>query len=149
ADPRIDRAYYASVDCFHRWAQLSGLAITPVEIPYEGTVLHGYWYAPATPGPWPVVIMHSGFDGTAEDMHFNGAMAAYERGYAVLSFDGPGQPAARHRDGLLFRPDWEHVVGPVVDFVLARPSVDARRIALLGLSLGGLLAPRAAAFEHR
>lgn len=148
-DPRIDRAYFASVDCFRSWAKLSGLSITPVEIPYEGKVLHGYWYAPATKGPWPVVIMHSGFDGTVEEMHFNGAMAAYERGYAVLSFDGPGQPAARHRDGLLFRPDWEKVVGPVVDFVLARPNVDGARIALLGLSLGGLLAPRAAAFEHR
>ncbi|WP_242698176.1 alpha/beta hydrolase family protein [Bacillus sp. SD088] len=30
-----------------------------------------------------------------------------------------------------------------------RPAVDPERIALMGISLGGLLAPRAAAFEHR
>ncbi|WP_395352049.1 alpha/beta hydrolase family protein [Variovorax sp. UC122_21] len=54
-----------------------------------------------------------------------------------------------HAQGLVLRPDWEHVVGPVLDHALARPDVDARRVALLGNSLGGVLAPRAAAFEPR
>ena len=79
----------------------------------------------------------------------NGAAAGSERGYHVLTFDGPGQPAARHLDGLVFRPDWENVVTPVLDWVMARPEVDESRVGLLGLSMGGLLAPRAAAFEHR
>jgi alpha-beta hydrolase superfamily lysophospholipase len=93
--------------------------------------------------------MHSGFDGTCEEMHAFGAAAAQERGYHVVTFDGPGQPAALHFDGLHFRPDWEHVVTPVLDWVLRRADVDPDRIALLGASMGGLLAPRAAAFEHR
>ena len=38
---------------------------------------------------------------------------------------------------------------PVVDFALQQPSVDGQRIALLGVSLGGYLSVRAAAFEHR
>lgn len=110
-DPRIDRSYYASVDCFHAYAERSGLSIEPVQIPYEHTVLYGYLYRPVADGPRPTMVMHSGYDGAAEEMHFNGALQGVERGYAVLTFDGPGQPAARHRDGLLFRPDWEHVVG--------------------------------------
>jgi alpha-beta hydrolase superfamily lysophospholipase len=93
--------------------------------------------------------MHNGFDGSVEEMHYVTAAALAERGYNVLSFDGPGQPGPMHREGLVLRPDWERVVGPVLDHVLARPDVDAQRVALLGNSLGGVLAPRAAAFEPR
>jgi dipeptidyl aminopeptidase/acylaminoacyl peptidase len=50
---------------------------------------------------------------------------------------------------LPFRYDWEHVITPIVDRVIERSDVDPTRIALEGLSLGGYLAPRAAAFEHR
>ena len=78
-----------------------------------------------------------------------GARAAVERGYNALVFDGPGQFGPLHREGLTFRPDWEKVVTPAVDFALTLPSVEPKRIALMGVSLGGVLAPRAAAFEKR
>jgi pimeloyl-ACP methyl ester carboxylesterase len=41
------------------------------------------------------------------------------------------------------------VVGPVLDFTLALDDVDPDRIALIGLSLGAHLAPRAAAHDRR
>lgn len=53
------------------------------------------------------------------------------------------------RAGLHFRPDWEAVVTPVVDVAVTLPEVDTEKIALVGTSLGGYLAARAAAFEHR
>lgn len=146
ADPRADGVYRRAVQCF-RDAIAHLPHITPVEIPYEGTILRGYFYRAPGAGPHPTVLTHSGFDGSAEEMHFIGAAAAHERGYNVLSFDGPGQPAARHSDGLVFRPDWEHVVGPVLDWLLRKPEVGP--LALIGVSMGGLLAPRAAAFEPR
>ncbi|GAA2273460.1 alpha/beta fold hydrolase [Kitasatospora cystarginea] len=149
-DPRHDHAYDRSVECFQAAAALFTPRVEPVRIPYEGTTLPGYLYRADTSGtPRPTVVMHNGFDGTAEEMHFFGALAGVERGYTVLVFDGPGQPGPRHREGLVFRPDWENVVGPVLDFALKLPEVDGQRIALLGNSMGGLLAPRAAAFEHR
>ena len=49
----------------------------------------------------------------------------------------------------MFRPDWEKVIGPVVDYLFLRPEVDRARIALMGVSFGGYLAPRAASFETR
>ncbi|MFB9832066.1 alpha/beta hydrolase family protein [Actinoallomurus acaciae] len=150
ADPRIRHAYDAQVACFRQAAALFTPAIEPVRIPYEDTTLPGYLYRADDSGaPRPTVVMFNGFDGSAEEMHFAGAAAAVERGYTVLSFDGPGQPGTRHHEGLVFRPDWENVVGPVLDHALTRTEVDPARIALLGNSMGGLLAPRAAAFDTR
>jgi dienelactone hydrolase len=149
-DPRIARAYRLSVDCYKHCAALYDPPITPVEIPYEHTTLPGYFHRPDhSKRPRPTLIMHTGFDGSAEEMHVSGARAAVARGYNVLAFDGPGQFGPLHREGLVFRPDWEKVVTPVVDFALTQPDVDHRRIALMGISLGGELAPRAAAFEPR
>ncbi len=149
-DPRHYHAYDRGVECFRAAAALFTLPVQPVTIPYENTTLPGYLYRVDGSGvPHPTVIMHSGFDGSAEELHFQGAAAAVERGYTVLTFDGPGQPGPIHHQGLVFRPDWENVVGPVIDFARTLPEVDGEKIALWGVSMGGLLAPRAAAFEHR
>jgi hypothetical protein len=99
-----------------------GLWPTPtakVEVPYEGTTLKGYWLSP-DPGTSrrPVAILNNGSDGSAVDMLVMGAVAAIERGWHALIFDGPGQGAALYEDGLPFRFDWEKVVTPVVDFAL-------------------------------
>ncbi|MFF1697675.1 TIGR03086 family metal-binding protein [Streptomyces sp. NPDC058257] len=150
ADPRIHHAYDASVGCFRQAAELFTPAIEPVTIPYEGTTLPGYLYRSDTSGlPRPTVVMFNGFDGTAEEMHFFGAAAAVERGYTVLVLDGPGQPGTRHHQNLLFRPDWENVITPVLDFAATLPEIDPERIAVFGVSMGGYLAPRAAAFDRR
>ena len=154
-DARIARAYRLSVDCYKSSAALYDPPIVPVEIPYEHTTLPGYWHRPAgSDRPRPTLIMHTGFDGSAEEMHVSGARAAVERGYNVLAFDGPGQYGPLHREGLVFRPDWENVYVPLNGgrfrcWKQRRASI-ARRIALMGISLGGVLALRGtAAFEKR
>ena len=149
-DPRVKHAYERSVACYKSAAALFTPAIVPLEIPYEGTTLPGYFHSPDTSGRRrPTILLNTGFDGSAEEMHWNGARAAVERGYNVLVFDGPGQFGPLHRQGLHFRPDWEKVVTPVVDFAVARADVDPNKITLYGASFGGYLAPRAAAFEPR
>ncbi|MET7684262.1 hypothetical protein [Streptomyces sp. NPDC005423] len=58
-DPRIDHAYQRGAACFRdAIAHLPG--ITPVEIPYEDAVLHGYFYRAAGEGPKPTLVMHNG-----------------------------------------------------------------------------------------
>lgn len=149
-DPRITSAYRKSVECYEACAKLFDQPIEPVEIPYENTTLPGYFHrVDRSDRKRPLLIIHSGFDGgSAQEVH-DRARAAVERGYNVLAFDGPGQFGPLHRTGLHFRPDWEKVVTPVVDFALKLPGVDPEHIALMGVSLGGELAPRAAAFEKR
>lgn len=53
-DPRIDHAYESGVACF-RDAIAHFPDVTPVEIPYEGTVLRGYFYRAAGKGPKPAL----------------------------------------------------------------------------------------------
>jgi pimeloyl-ACP methyl ester carboxylesterase len=121
-----------------------------VSIPYQDTSLPGYLYLVDDSGrPRPTIIYNSGFDSTLEESYFAIAAAALARGYDVLAFDGPGQGAALREQGLVFRPDWEAVMSPVIDYALSRPEIADHQLALFGYSLGGYLVARAAAFDSR
>jgi alpha-beta hydrolase superfamily lysophospholipase len=149
-DPRIVSTSKDGRDCFHKAAALSPTPIRPVEIPFEDTTLPGTLCLVDESGAKrPLLIVHSGFDGTAEELYFSTAFFALQRGYNVLLFEGPGQGRVLREQGIPFRPNWESVVTPVVDFALTLPDVDPDQVVLMGLSFGGYLAPRAAAFEHR
>jgi alpha-beta hydrolase superfamily lysophospholipase len=73
---------------------------------------------------------------------------AHEHGYSVLTYDGPGQGSVLRDQGLTFTHEWEKPTRAVVDAFLAdhpRP----HKMVLVGMSMGGYLAPRAAAFDKR
>jgi 2,6-dihydroxypseudooxynicotine hydrolase len=97
-------------------------------------------------GRCPVLIMAPGLDSTKEELH------AYEepflaRGIAILAIDGPGQGEAEYEIPICG--DYERAATTVVDWIEKRSDLDAKRIAVWGVSLGGYYAPRAAAFENR
>jgi len=94
----------------------------------------------------PVVVMCMGLDSTKEEMDTNetGFLA---RGMATLTFDGPGQGEGEY--DFAIRGDYEVPVKAVLDFIGTRGDLDAARVGLWGVSLGGYYAPRAAAFEKR
>jgi Prolyl oligopeptidase family len=124
--------------------------IEPVRIPYEGTELHGFFMrGSGTDEKRPLLILVNGSDGSLLDMWLWGGAGALARGYDCLTVDGPGQGYALWEQKLYFRPDWEKVITPVVDYALSRREVDPKRIALQGISQGGYWVPRAIAFEKR
>jgi alpha-beta hydrolase superfamily lysophospholipase len=121
-----------------------------IEIPYQTTTLPGYLFLVDDSGvARPTVVYTNGYDSTAEESWFAIAAAALDRGYNVLAYDGPGQGAVIREQGLVFRPDWEAVLAPVLDYCEGRAEIDPRGIALFGYSMGAYLVARAAAFDHR
>ncbi|WP_255195087.1 alpha/beta hydrolase family protein [Halorarius litoreus] len=150
-DPRRPQTYEASRRAFRAGMALLDAPPEQVEISYEETTLPGYLFAPPdADGPRPTVVCLGGFDSLAEELYFLcGVPEALARGYTVLLFEGPGQGAPLRKEGLAARADWEHVVGPVLDYLTERPDVDPGAIGLVGVSFGGYYAPRAAAFDDR
>ena len=149
ADPDVRSLARRAVEQFERHLLLGNLLARPVRIPYEGTTLPGLFYrSPHAPRRAPILIAHQGRDAWAEDCQYI-AEGANKRGIHCLLFDGPGQGKTLRLQGLPFRPDWEKVITPIVDYAIRTLGIDAERIALLGISMGGILAPRAAALEKR
>lgn len=117
-----------------------------VEIPHEGMRFAGILRKPEGVARPPVVVMCMGLDSAKEEMDSN-ENVFLARGMATLVFDGPGQGEAEY--ALPIRGDYEAAVKSVVDWLQQRRDIDAARIGLWGVSLGGYYAPRAAAFEKR
>src|SRR5258708_37354091 len=93
-------------------------------------------------GRCPVLVMAPGLDSTKEELH------AYEepflaRGIATLAIDGPGQGEAEY--DIPICGDYERAAKAVCDWIEERNDLDAKRIAIWGVSLGGYYSPRAAA----
>lgn len=150
ADPRLLATWNNSRECFSKAASLFSPTVEAIAIPYENTILPGYFYRVDNSGePRPTLLVFPGMDSTLEELYFFIVAAALQRGYNCIAFEGPGQGGVIRQQKLPFRPDWEQVIAPVVDYALTRLEVDPQWIILVGQSFGGYLAPRAAAYEPR
>jgi pimeloyl-ACP methyl ester carboxylesterase len=107
-------------------------------VPYGDGMLPAF----VLPGERGTIVVHAGFDSFIEE--FYELVAAFAaRGYRVIAFEGPGQGTARTRYGLTMDAAWEHPVAAILDHF----ALDD--VTLIGISLGGYLAVRAAAYEPR
>lgn len=137
-------------DCWEGFVDTTDRPVERVQIPYEEDSLTGWIFRPVKDDDArPTLVMVNGSDGAISGLWRAGASAALARGYNVLLFDGPGQQSMLFERGVGFRPDWEAVLTPVVDFLLARPEVDPDRLVLYGISQAGYWITRALAYEHR
>ncbi len=129
-----ERLWERQRECWDRAVALLGAE--RLSIAYEHTTLPGYFFS-GGPGARPLVVVdHGGRVATSAAWAAGGAAAA-ARGYHWMTFDGPGRQAALHRQGLVLRPDWEAVLGPVADEMIARADVDASRMAVIGIDHAG------------
>jgi dipeptidyl aminopeptidase/acylaminoacyl peptidase len=127
------------------------LSIEAVEVPFEGKSLPGYFVKSREAGvaPLPTLVFFDGLDITKEMQYFRGVPELVKRGIAVLIVDIPGTGEAIRFRGMPARFDTNVAGTAAVDYLATRRDVDANRLAVMGISLGGYYAPRAAAFEPR
>lgn len=117
----------------------------PIErfkVPYEGAYLTGFKLPAQDGARQGTIVIHGGFDSFIEELFSIGCYFAH-LGYEVVMFDGPGQGAVLKEYGLPIHYAWEKPAKAILDFF------ELEDVTWLGISMGGWLCFRAAAFEPR
>jgi dienelactone hydrolase len=150
-DEKALAAYRTSVECFHRFVELTDAKIEVVEVPFEGGSLPGCFVHAhgASARRTPCVVHFDGLDITKELLYMRGVPELPKRGISVLLMDGPGTGEAIRFRGHFLRHDYEVAGSACIDYLEKRADVDPKKIAVVANSLGGYYAPRCASLEPR
>ena len=124
---------------FYRAHFDSGL-VEWLKAPYEGVRLPILHVKPE--GVPQDMLLHGGNDSYMEEFFFPMLYLA-KHGVEVYLFEGPGQGGVVRVQGKKFTHQWERPVKAVLD------AIGESNVTIMGASLGGMLAPRAAAFDSR
>jgi pimeloyl-ACP methyl ester carboxylesterase len=127
------------VDSFNQ--AIENEAVKRCTIPYEDGFLEALHLATDEDNKG-VIAMCGGYDALIEELYPMATTFAHV-GYEVILYEGPGQGSTRYKHGLTFTHEWEKPTRKVLDYF------QVEDVTLIGISLGGYLAPRAAAFEQR
>lgn len=149
--PPRQEAYAKGLATFRKAVELGQENCEFVEVPYEGTSYPALFVrGEGVSGPGPCMVFVNGLD-SLKEMGYRSGMARdmARRGVSVLFIDQPGTGLAIRERGLYGCHDAERWASPAYDYLASRPDVDPKRIGVMGWSLGGYYAPRAAAFEPR
>ncbi|RHX90096.1 dipeptidyl aminopeptidase [Leptospira stimsonii] len=148
-DERRLPSFQKGVNLFYKGLDILEVRYERIKVSYEDKQLNAVYY----PGPIgsekkPLIVLVGGFDSTLEELYFVLVKSAYDRGYSVLTYEGPGQGSVIRTQDLGFTPEWEKPTKNVIDTFLSKHP-KPKAMILMGMSLGGYFAPRAAAFDDR
>jgi pimeloyl-ACP methyl ester carboxylesterase len=149
-DPRRPDSFARNSHAFYEGLDTLGITYEKLDVPYNGTYhLHALYFPPSNLSlRHTTIVFCGGFDSTLEELYFFLVAAARERGYPILVFEGPGQGSVLREQGLTFTPEWEKPTSAVLSAFLATHA-KPDKLVNVGLSMGGYLAARAAAFDDR
>ena len=144
-------ATYASARAaFDRSTALGKLDRERVNIPLAKGTMPALWTRAPGAGPHPAVVYCNGLDSCKELLYWSRLPEALaRRGISTLCVDQPGSGEALRLQGLPVDPHSERWASRAVDWLERKPDVDAARIGMTGISLGGHFAPRAVAYDPR
>tara|TARA_B100000686_G_scaffold157453_1_gene165169 strand:- start:10751 stop:11926 length:1176 start_codon:yes stop_codon:yes gene_type:complete len=152
-DKKALDAYRKGMDSFKRYSKLIDQPkIEYVEVPYEGKkslpgmFVHAQNTKKSKP---PVVVFFDGLDVTKELQYMRGVEDLVRRGMSCLVMDGPGTGEAIRMRKIYLRHDYEVAGSAALDYLETRKDVNAKKAAIMAISLGGYYAPRIASMEKR
>ena len=151
-DAPVLAAYREGVECFNRFIRLTDKPkIEIVEVPYEMGYLPAYFVHAQNTDlvRRPCLVFFDGLDGTKEMHYLRGVPDLVRRGIACLVVDGPGSGEAIRFRGHHLRYDYEVAGSAAFDFLSSRSDIDAKRIGVMAVSLGGYYASRCASMDLR
>lgn len=138
-------------ECYANYARHADHLVEAAWIPFQGEALPGWFHLPPgyNGGRIPVVVSIPGMDGFKE-----ASVALYgdrwlSRGIAVLTVEGPGQYESAVLGIHVSMPNWIEAGVAIMEWMRARPEVDAERIGVVGQSFGSFFSTIACASEPR
>lgn len=142
------RALYAKCRDYYIEAETLafGDSYQRIEIPFQGKTLYGNLHIKDSAAPLTVII--HGIDGCKEE-HLATELSLFEAGLSTLCFDGPGQAEALLLNGTLWTGDFYRSISAAIDRAGKLGGADVSRTGVLGISIGGMWALRAAADDAR
>lgn len=135
--------YQKSTELFYNYYNeyFTNGIVEKYNIPYEKIYLP-VMYIKASGNRKDTILLHGGNDSYYEEFFFP-ALYLSQQGFDVYIFEGPGQGGVLRLQGKFFTHKWELPVEAILDYF----KLDD--ITIIGASLGGYFAPRAAAFDNR
>lgn len=111
------------------------------DVPYKKANLP-VWHLKPKGDSKGLLLFHGGNDSYFEELLFP-VLYLREKGFEIYLFEGPGQGGVIRIQNLHFTHRWEKPVKAILDYF------QLENVTIIGISLGGYLAPRAAAFDSR
>ena len=143
----VDELHRAATErlnaCFAAYAALAPHTVERVEIPFGEQALPAWLHLPAGPRPaagWPVVVYLPGMDNNKEQMVALYGDRMLERGVAILAVDGPGQAESVVRGIHVTAANHEAAGAGTGAWIDRHPALDAKRVAVRGVSFGSFFA---------
>lgn len=133
------------IRCYDKVRELAPYVIEHVNVPWNGTVVSGNLHLAPGAGAKPLIFYVPGCDQTKEAWPHPYYNQALQRGMHVFSFDGPGQGESNLRGIRLTDDNYEEAAGAVIDYLMTRKEVDAKKIGVYALSFGSFWGMRIAA----
>ena len=142
-DPDKKKYYVKATEMFYKFHEniFASGEVERYEVPYEDIKLP-VMKAKAKGEEKDVILLHGGNDSYFEEF-FEPMLYLVQNGFTVYLFEGPGQGGVMRVQGKHFTHEWERPTKAILDFF------DLSDVTIIGASLGGMFAPRAAAFEKR
>lgn len=131
--PQKKTAYELCLAAFRDYCRLKSPPVETVRIPFEGSEIVCYLALPPGKRPAPIIITIGGLDSYKEYTAERYGTVYMAHGIGFLAIDAPGTGEAPVKAGI----DSERMYSAVIDYLLTRSDIDAKRIALQGVSTGG------------